>query len=77
MKAHRETGILQVLSLVFEPGFTDFDELLPQRAAKLHDFAVFNGCQRVALAHVTPKKALPALKMALKALSSAQSSQSS
>ncbi len=68
-KAQREHGALLVHTLTFEPGFRDFDELLPQLARKLQDFATFNDCHRVVLAQATPSKVLVVLAKTLKGLS--------
>ena len=68
-KAQREHGALLVHTLTFEPGFRDFDELLPQLARKLQDFATFNDCHRVVLAQATPSKVLVVLAKTLEGLS--------
>lgn len=65
-KANRAQKILGVRALVFEPGFSGFEELLPPLAAKLGEFAVFNGCHRVRIEQATPRKTLAPLTKALR-----------
>ena len=55
-KADRKKRTLIVKALLFEPGFTDLDALLEPLAAKLRDFAAFNGCDRIAVERVEPAK---------------------
>ena len=53
-KADRKNKTLIIHSLIFEPGFTDFEVLLPAFVKTLREFARFNGCETV-----TPKKVVP------------------
>ena len=55
-KADRKKRVLIVRKLIFEPDFTDHDALFPALAAKLHDFAAFNGCDRVKVEKSQPAK---------------------
>lgn len=64
-KADRAGKKLVVRSLAIEPGFADFDRLVPELGRALGGFARFNGCQTVLLEDVQPKKLLAPLKKAL------------
>ncbi len=55
-KADRKAKKLVVRSLVFEPGFTDYDAVLQPLARKLHDFAAFNEVGTVVLERIRPAK---------------------
>jgi uncharacterized protein YcaQ len=53
-KADRKAKVLRLLNLVFEPGFSDFDEMLPALVEKVRAFAAFNGCEQVEVERVSP-----------------------
>ena len=57
-KADRRNRILIVKKLIFEPGFAQFDEVMPLFAAKLNDFAAFNGCEGIVIEDCQPEKLL-------------------
>lgn len=65
-KADRKNKTLIIHSLVFEPGFTDFEVLLPAFAKTLQEFARFNACENVSLKKVVPAKIKALLVKALK-----------
>ena len=64
-KADRKTKTFIVRKLICEPGFADFDELIPELAAKIRKFAAFNGCERVVVEETAPRKLKTPLKQAL------------
>jgi hypothetical protein len=45
-----------VKRLAFEPGFIETGDVLPALAAKLAEFAAFNGCERVVVDETRPRK---------------------
>jgi uncharacterized protein YcaQ len=55
-KAERAERRLRVKRLAFEPGFRGTAEVLPALAAKLAEFAAFNGCERVVVDETRPRK---------------------
>ena len=57
-KADRKNRVLIVKKLMFEPGFEQFDEVLPPFMAKLNAFAVFNCCDKIVIEDCRPKKLL-------------------
>jgi len=65
-KADRETGTLQLKRLLFEPGFSEYDDVMESLAAAFSRFARFNGCHGVRLEHVVPARAGQALRTAMK-----------
>jgi len=66
-KAERRARRLIVRRLTFEPGFDGFDAAAGALAAKLSDFAAFNGCERIAVEQVRPGKLTAPLVRALTA----------
>jgi uncharacterized protein YcaQ len=64
-KADRANGRLIVRRLAIEPGFTDFDRLVPELGRALNEFARFNGCDLIALEDVRPKSLYAPLKRVL------------
>ncbi len=56
-KADRKKKTFIVRKMVFEPGFKDYERLLPALAKRLHVFATFNGCERIVVEKVAPDKA--------------------
>lgn len=66
-KADRREKALILRRLIFEPGFDDFDGVLPALAAKLHAFAAFNNCERIVVESTKPAKAKAPLARELKA----------
>ena len=64
-KADRKQKTFIVRKIMFEPGFKDYEGLLPVLAEKLHTFAVFNECERVVVAETEPKKVKAPLKREL------------
>ena len=64
-KAERKNQTFLVRNLVFEPGFTDYDALLPNLAAALHRFAAFNGCTSIRIEKTKPGKFKAPLNRAL------------
>jgi len=65
-KADRKAKALLVRKLMFEPGFKDHEEAMPALAAKLRDFAAFNGCERVVVEKTRPAKVRPWLRRELR-----------
>ena len=53
-KADRKPETLIVRRLTFEPGFEEYEALLPALAAKLWAFAAFNACERIVVEEVVP-----------------------
>lgn len=64
-KADRAARRLIVRRLAIEPRCAGADGLVPALAAALDDFARFNGCEKVVLEKVEPKRLLPELRRAL------------
>ena len=64
-KADRPNQTLIVRNLAVEPGFVAADDLIPELARALRDFARFNGCERTVLENVQPKKLFAPLKKGL------------
>ena len=64
-KAERKKKTLVIRSLRFEAGFEEFDWFLPQFAAKLAEFARFNGCRRITVEEIEPASIAPALERLL------------
>ncbi|MBC8401303.1 MAG: YcaQ family DNA glycosylase [Candidatus Marinimicrobia bacterium] len=46
-KANRKKKVLIIQSLQFEPGFDNFDKILPVLAEGLNELARFNGCDKI------------------------------
>jgi uncharacterized protein YcaQ len=55
-KADRKQKTFIIRNAIFEPGFRKYDELLPELAKKLREFAVFNGCERIVVEQAEPRK---------------------
>lgn len=53
-KADRKSRTLIVRKLLFEPGFGDYDEVLPHLADRIGRFAAFNGCDRTVIKQTQP-----------------------
>ena len=64
-KADRKARTFIVRRLTLEPGCTEYDELLPALAGKLHEFAAFNGCDRIVVEATHPRGVAAPLKRAL------------
>ena len=64
-KAERKKRLFAVRRLYFEPGFGDWDALLPALADKIAALARFNGCERVRLYSVRPAAIRAVLRGAL------------
>jgi uncharacterized protein YcaQ len=64
-KADRKPKTFIVRRLTFEPGFGDYEAFLPTFVAKLHAFAVFNGCERFAVEQTEPAHVRDPLAQAL------------
>ncbi len=63
-RADRARQVLNIRNLVFEPGFENLNEFLPEFAKKLWKFARFNGCEKIEIEKAYPlklKKVLPPL----------------
>ena len=45
-----------IRNMVFEPGFKNYDGILPTLVDKLWSFATFNGCERITVEQVFPEK---------------------
>ncbi|MFC1716806.1 winged helix-turn-helix domain-containing protein [Candidatus Poribacteria bacterium] len=56
-KADRKKKTFIVRKMVFEPGLKDYERLLPELAERLHEFATFNGCERIVVEEIAPDKA--------------------
>jgi len=65
-KADRKARTLLVRKLMFEPGFRGHEDVIPPLAAKLKDFAAFNGCERVVVEKTRPAKVRPRLRRELR-----------
>ncbi len=65
-KADRKSGTLRVRRLALEPG-ADADGLLPGLGRALGEFARFNGCKKVVLENIRPKKLAAPLQEILSA----------
>ncbi len=55
-KADRKQKALLVRKLLFEPGFRDFEPVLPALAEKLRAFAAFNECDSLVIEECAPRK---------------------
>ncbi|OGU35179.1 MAG: hypothetical protein A2068_11325 [Ignavibacteria bacterium GWB2_35_6b] len=55
-KAGRKTKILFVNNLVFENGFTDYDNFIPHFKEQLWKFCEFNGCEKIVIKKCSPGK---------------------
>ncbi|MBE0665294.1 MAG: YcaQ family DNA glycosylase [Candidatus Aminicenantes bacterium] len=64
-KADRKTKTFFVRQLSIEPGFLDNDSLIPELSRALGELACFNGCVKIILEDVRPKKLSAPLKKAL------------
>jgi hypothetical protein len=64
-KADRKPKMFVIKRLLFEPGFDEYDAVLPTLAEKLHAFAAFNGCDNFAVEDVWPEKVKAPLNDAL------------
>ena len=64
-KTDRANRMLIVRRLAIEPGFDDFDRLVPELGRALRGLARFNGCEEVLLENVQPKKIIAPLKKAM------------
>ena len=65
-KAERKSQTFLVRNLVFEPGFKEYDALMPALAGALHRFAAFNGCEEIRIGKATPSKVKAPLVCALR-----------
>jgi uncharacterized protein YcaQ len=65
-KADRKNGTLIVRGLIFEPGFGEYDQLLPSFAHSLHRFTAFNGCQEIDVRETEPGTVRERLEAELK-----------
>jgi uncharacterized protein YcaQ len=66
-KAQRKERTLVVRKLTFEPGFTEYDRVASNLAAKLRAYAAFNGCDRTVITETRPRKARAILNRQLRA----------
>jgi len=64
-KADRKTKTFFVRQLSIEPGFLDDDSLIPELSRALGELACFNGCVKIILEDVQPKKLIVPLKKIL------------
>jgi uncharacterized protein YcaQ len=64
-KADRKAKTFLVRQLAFEPGVDAANGLLPELGRTLGELARFNGCEKIVLANVLPKKFLSPLKKIL------------
>ena len=55
-KAERKSQTFLVRNLVFEPGFKEYDNLIPLLAERLNRFAAFNGCASIQVEKTEPRK---------------------
>ena len=67
-KAERKSQTFLVRNLVFEPGFKEFDNLVPVLAETLHRFAAFNGCTGIHVEKTEPRKVKVPLVRALRSM---------
>ena len=65
-KAHRKDRTLAVRKLIFEPDFTDYDRVAADLAAKLREYATFNGCETTVITETRPRKARAILNRQLR-----------
>jgi len=55
-KADRKKKTFIIRKMMFEPGFKNYDGILPTLVDKLWSFATFNGCERITVEQVFPEK---------------------
>lgn len=68
-KADRKPKTFVIKRLLFEPGFAEYDAVLPALVEKLRAFAAFNGCDHFAVEDVQPEKVKAPLEHMLSAFS--------
>jgi len=54
-KADRKRRTFIIRNIIFEPGFRKYDDLLPKLSEKLHNFAVFNDCEKIEIERTKPE----------------------
>ena len=64
-KADRKKKTFIIRKIIFEPGFKDYDRLIPALAEKIRSFADFNGCDRIVIEQAEPEKLKDVLMKAL------------
>lgn len=64
-KAHRRTGLLELINLHLETKNINLDEFVPQLAQAIRRFAQFNGCHDVCVSSCQPKKLTNLLRRSL------------
>ena len=64
-KADRKQRTFLARKVMFEPGFKDYDAVLPTLSWKLQEFAAFNGCDQVVIEKTVPAKVRGALRREL------------
>jgi uncharacterized protein YcaQ len=67
-KAHRQTGVLEIKKLNFEPRLYEPDAVLDALVTALQDFMAFQGCERVELKLVDPDTMMSLMRSAVKPL---------
>jgi uncharacterized protein YcaQ len=65
-KADRKTRIFLVRQLAIDPEFQDSDGLIPELGRTLGELACFNGCEKVVLENIRPRKLMIPLRKILK-----------
>jgi uncharacterized protein YcaQ len=65
-KADRKTRIFLVRQLAIDPEFQDSDGLIPELGRTLGELARFNGCEKVVLENIRPRKLMIPLRKILK-----------
>lgn len=61
-KVNRKLSTLMIHNLVFEPGFSEFEEFLPLLADKLNEFTRHHDCAEIELGKITPARIIPPLE---------------
>jgi uncharacterized protein YcaQ len=64
-KADRQNKTFSIRRLSIVPGFEDAVGLVPELGRAISDMALFNGCEKVVLENIQPKKFIAPLKRAL------------
>ena len=65
-KAERKAATLLIKNLIFEEHIKCSETLSSKLAKKLNQFAIFNGCDKVKLSHVSPSENFATLEAAIK-----------
>jgi len=64
-KADRRNKVLVVKTLMFEPGFDQYEDVIPSFARKLNAYAAFNSCDTVTIQDCRPRELMKQLRQVL------------